>query len=464
MLNYEPILFATKLALSLNSEINLNSSFDRKHYFYADQPQGYQITQHYSPFAQHGHMNLFRDIDNIEQEQKRINITQLQIEQDTGKSTYLQDEKITLIDLNRSNVPLIELVTEPDFTELQQVKAFIKKYQNLIRHLHISTGDLETGAMRVDVNVSINEYPRIELKNLPNTSSIIHAIKFEYERQIRIIETGGTIPSMETRGWDANKMETVKLRSKEGIMDYRYMPDPELPNVTLSEDIITNVRETLPILPDTLIHKLMSEPFNLSLKDAKILTIKSNNQNDLYDHESLRNYYLETFTEYKNQVGSTINCKLPTTWIIHELLGDLNKLQIPLLQCEAILTPQLFSEFLLLLHKEKISNTSGKLLLFHILETMKEVSYDKTMELNLNKLIKEFNLELTNNDVGDNELTEICQQILDNLNNDKMIQDIKSGKKPKSIKFIIGQGMRLYQGRIKPQDFERKFKELLNVK
>lgn len=102
LLNYEPILFATKLALSLNSEINLNSSFDRKHYFYADQPQGYQITQHYSPFAQHGHMNLFRDIDNIEQEQKRINITQLQIEQDTGKSTYLQDEKITLIDLNRS--------------------------------------------------------------------------------------------------------------------------------------------------------------------------------------------------------------------------------------------------------------------------------------------------------------------------------------------------------------------------
>ncbi|CAI4037170.1 hypothetical protein SMKI_02G0330 [Saccharomyces mikatae IFO 1815] len=463
VLNMEAILFAMKLSLALESQVNSVSQFDRKHYFYGDQPQGYQVTQHYRPFAQGGKINLSKELDGIDELSKDIGILQLQIEQDTGKSHYTDTEKdvITLVDLNRSNVPLIELVTKPDFSDIKQVKAFIKKYQNLVRHLHISSGDLETGAMRVDVNLSINEFARVELKNLPNTSSIIDAIKYEYQRQVELI-TGGETSSLmepETRGWTGSS--TVKLRSKETTIDYRYMPDPELPYINLAPDVISGVKRLIPQLPDDIMRMLMNKPYHLSLKDAKILTYNSN-QNDMYNHEALRTYYLDTFCEFSRLVDKDGSAKLPTSWIIHEFLGDLNKLQIPLTNAQEILPPAVFAQFLRLLHVETISPTSGKLLLFHILENFKKSNCQDLSVPNFSKLIKKFGLHAINK-VNSQELTEFCNDIIAQHTDDTFKQNLVSGKKKTSLKFLIGQGMRQSQGRIKASEFEKKFKEILNI-
>ncbi|CAR26179.1 ZYRO0B03608p [Zygosaccharomyces rouxii] len=468
ILNHEAVLFATKLAIALNCQINLDSQFDRKHYFYGDQPLGYQITQHFSPFASRGHLPLHKDIDGIDEISKNIHITQLQIEQDTGKSLYRKSDHITLIDLNRSNVPLIEMVTEPDFQDLKQIRAFIKKYQNLVRHLKISTGDLETGAMRVDVNLSINDHARVELKNLPNTSSILNAIKHEYLRQVQIVEDGMAdelLSQPETRGWTGSS--TVKLRSKETTIDYRYMPDMELPRITLAADVVETLQKTMPPLPDKILNTLMSEPYKLSLKDAKILCLSSNGQDEIYNHEELQQFYLDTFHSYADRVKGNIEAnklsKLPTNWIIHELLGDLNKLELPLSEITKVLTPQIFADFLMLIHNNEISSASGKLLLFHVLKTLKETNCDTSTTIDFNSLIDEFDIR-TINQIDHDELREICNEIIETLNNDKLINDIVTGKKKKSIKFLVGQGMKLSQGRIKAQDFERTFKEVLDVK
>lgn len=463
VLNMEAILFAMKLSLSLNSQVNMVSQFDRKHYFYGDQPQGYQVTQHYRPFARGGKVNLSRELDDIDEPSKDISIVQLQIEQDTGKSHYTDADKdvVTLVDLNRSNIPLIELVTNPDFNDIKQVKAFIKKYQNLVRHLHISSGDLETGAMRVDVNLSINEFARVELKNLPNTSSIINAIKYEYQRQVGLISRGETdsLLEPETRGWTGSS--TVKLRSKETTIDYRYMPDPELPYINLAPDVLSGVAASMPELPDDIMRMLMQKPYQLSLKDAKILTYNSN-QNDMYNHEALRSYYLETFHDFSKLIGKHSSAKLPTNWIIHEFLGDLNKLQVPLSKAREILPPAVFANFLRLLYTETISPTSGKLLLFYILETFKQSGCQDSSIPDLPKLIKEFELHAIT-EVDSQELMTLCNDIISQHTDDAFIRNLVSGKKKTSLKFLVGQGMRQSQGRIKASEFEKKFKEILNI-
>lgn len=462
ILNYEVVLYALRLSLALDSNVNLRSQFDRKHYFYGDQPMGYQITQHYSPFASGGHLTLHKDEDGINEIEKKINLIQLQIEQDTGKSIYRDNEKQTLIDLNRSNVPLIEMVTQPDFTDLKQIRAFIKKYQNLVRHLDLSTGDLETGAMRVDVNLSVNDFARVELKNLPNTSSIMNAIKYEYERQVKILEDGEGeeyLSHSETRSW--NGESTVKLRSKETTIDYRYMPDPELPVISLSADVIEGVGKSLPPSPDEILSKLMTKPYSLSLKDARILTISGNSQDGIYSQVELLKFYLDTFNYYSKIVEreglGEVKHKLPTNWIIHELLGNLKKLQIPLEKAMTVLSPERFADFLTFIHSNKISSASGKLLLFHVLEDFQAHGLKK--QINFDELIKEYELE-TIDQVNKADLQKLCQKIIEAADS-KMIKNIVSGKKRNSIKFLVGQGMRSSQGRIQAQQFEDMFNELL---
>ncbi|SCU87223.1 LAMI_0D05226g1_1 [Lachancea mirantina] len=463
-LNYEAILFATKLAVALNCQVSPVSQFDRKHYFYGDQPLGYQITQHFAPFAKNGYLELSKDLDGIDQEHRKIEIMQLQIEQDTGKSIYRDNEKLSLIDLNRSNVPLIEMVTHPQFTDWKEVRAFIKKYQALLRSLGISTGDLETGAMRVDVNVSVNDNARVELKNLPNTSSILKAIQFEYDRHVHIIKEGNQhklLAQTETRSW--NGYSTARLRGKETSIDYRYMPDPEIPVVKVSQELISTVAQSIPALPDAILRKLISQPFNLSLKDAKILAFASNGHGELYSQAELLPFYIKTFENYQEKAGKRVETKLPTSWIIHELLGNINKLSLPFSDVIKVLTPTSFSEFLILMTEGKISRPSAKLLLFHILKDLQQ-RQDKVphQSIDFQSLIKEYGLNELKN-VDQEELDELCSSIIKEVDNPALIEAIKTGQKRNSIKFLVGQGMRLSQGRIKPQLFEKTFKKLLRV-
>ncbi|AET41000.1 glutamyl-tRNA(Gln) amidotransferase subunit PET112 Ecym_7151 [Eremothecium cymbalariae DBVPG len=462
-LNYEAVLFASKLCLALQCDINLNSQFDRKHYFYGDQPLGYQITQHYKPFAKGGQLIMYRDLDNIDEVMKRIEIVQIQIEQDTGRSLYAGSETGTLIDLNRSNVPLIELVTKPQFNDVKQVCAFIKKYQNLLRHLKISTGDLETGAMRVDVNLSVNGNARVELKNLPNTSSIRNAIICEYQRQVDIIRCGKAeelLSEPQTRGWTGS--ETVKLRSKETTIDYRYMPDPELPKVTLSSDVLTGVASELPELPDAILTKLLSKPYSMSLKDAKLLTTNSSSHTNLYSTPELQEFYMKTFEEFCKFNGSIIESKLPANWIIHELLGNLNKLRIPLSEASKILDPKTFGEFLNLIYRKSISKASGKLLLFYVLNNFKTSGFTDLQGINFEGLIAEYELNPLNQ-VDETQLQGICEEILNGVD-DGVRRDIISGKKKNAIHFLVGQGMKLSQGRIEAPLLENTFKKILGIK
>ncbi|AAS54188.1 AGL303Wp [Eremothecium gossypii ATCC 10895] len=462
-LNYEAVLYAIKLSLALDCRVNLKSQFDRKHYFYGDQPLGYQITQHYNPIAKDGKLCLYGAYDNIPEDEKTIGIIQLQLEQDTGRSLYKDTDGMTLIDLNRSNVPLVEMVTQPDFTDVKQVRAFVKKYQNLVRHLNISTGDLETGAMRVDVNMSVNGHARVELKNLPNTSSITNAIRYEYQRQVDIIRSGQAdkmLKDVETRGWTGSA--TIKLRSKESTIDYRYMPDPEIPVLLLEPEVVHRVATALPELPDQTLRKLMAEPYNLSLKDAKILTTNSNSHGNFYTHHDLRNYFMKTFQLFTAKTGAS-NSKLPANWIIHELLGIINKLEIPLPKILQLLPASHFAEFLALIHDNELSKSSAKLLLFHIINDFKESHCSNLALPDFRLLIEQYNLNPLN-EVEEHALTELCQYVLRELNDDALVADLVSGKKKNALKFLLGKGMRLSQGKVDPALLEGAFKSVLGIK
>lgn len=462
-LNYEAVLYATKLALSLDSDINLVSQFDRKHYFYGDQPQGYQVTQHYKPFAKNGKLTLYGAYEDINENEKTIRIEQLQIEQDTGKSLYASGaDMTTMIDLNRSNVPLIELVTKPDFEDLKQVRAFIKKYQDLVRRLNICTGNLETGSMRIDVNLSVNDFARVELKNLPNTSSIMNAIKFEYERQLHIIKNGDgerLLRDTETRGWTGS--ETVKLRSKETSIDYRYMPDPEIPFITIADDVVHKVKSTLPVSADALLREFMNKPYNLPIKHAKILCI-SGNQNEMYDHEQLRKYYKDVCVHYQKEYPDD-NLKIPSNWILNEFIGNLNKLETKLNEIYEILTPSIFFELIRLMKQGVITGNSSKLLLFHIVNNVKTGVFTKSSQINLKQLINEYELQAADQ-INEHELEEICRSIIDDIKDEKLLQNLISGKKKTSLKFLVGQGMRLSQGRLNPNELEKMFRQVLDIK
>ncbi|CDR38943.1 CYFA0S02e09142g1_1 [Cyberlindnera fabianii] len=436
-LNPEALKLALRAAVALGSEVNLNSTFDRKHYFYGDQPTGYQITQHYEPYAKGGEIKLFKR-DGIKEDEKIIRIEQIQLEQDTGKSVYTESEteKFSKIDLNRTNTPLIEMVTKPDFTDPEEVKVFIKKFQNLLRHLEICTGDLETGAMRVDVNISVSGGERVELKNLSTTSAVISAIKYEFKRQVDLIKKGESAVQ-ETRGWDGKR--TVRLRTKEDALDYRYMPDPELPPMLLDVSVVSDIRDTMPETPDEVLTSLMAEPYSLSLKDATILT---------YDLELLK-YYRKLFHAAVDEHG--VDRKTPGNWLIHELLGTFSRNNMPF-DPDYIPLPRLV-ELMILVQSDYISNYSAKLLLQHLFNNKEEA------QITLKEVIEEYGLaKLKAEDISKEELIIVCQSIMDEQ--PKTVKSIKKGK-INGLNFLVGQAMKETQGRIEPHIFENTFKELL---
>ncbi|KAH3688629.1 hypothetical protein WICPIJ_000391 [Wickerhamomyces pijperi] len=439
-LNNEALLYALKLSKALQCDVNLDSSFDRKHYFYGDQPLGYQITQHFSPIAKNGKLEILPELDGVK-EPLTVEIEQLQIEQDTGKSVYVTEtateETVSKIDLNRANLPLIEMVTKPNFTDSNQVKVFIKKFQNLVRYLDICTGDLETGAMRIDVNVSVDGFQRVELKNLSTTSSVMNAIKYEFQRQVKLIEAGrGDEIIIETRGWDGSK--TNSLRNKESSLDYKYFPDPELPHILLDKSVMEELQ--LPELPDQVLSKLINKPYSLSLKDATILT---------YDLDLLR-YYLDLFDLAVISNGVK-NSKLPGNFVIHEILGNFSKLNM---RFDPELIPVAkINELVQLIDNGTISNSSAKLLLQHLFNNNEDISRP------LSELIDEFDLRKEETVDNDQELVSVCQEIINE--NEKTVKNLK--KKPNGLKFLVGQAMRVTQGKVNAAEFERVFKGLLNV-
>lgn len=261
--NKRAIEWTIQLGLALHCKINLFSKFDRKHYFYPDLPKAYQISQYDLPFCENGYLDT---------EEGRVRIRRIHLEEDTGKLQHktVDGEKVSLVDFNRSSVPLVEIVTEPDIHTAVQAKAYAKAIRQLLRFLKIANCDMEQGGMRLEANISLTTDPtilpdyKVELKNINSFRFMEQAIAYETERQTEILVSGDT-PDQETRGWDMNKQETYTQRTKEAAEDYRYFPDPDLPPIEFTQAAIADLQKDLPELPDA-ISKRWQETYTIEPK------------------------------------------------------------------------------------------------------------------------------------------------------------------------------------------------------
>lgn len=265
--NKKAIDWCVMIGLALNCKVNMFSKFDRKNYFYPDLAKGYQISQYDLPLSHDGFIELSNG--------KKIGITRVHMEEDTGK--LIHEQGASLIDFNRSGVPLVEIVTEPDFENADEVVEYLKKLQQIVRYLEVSDADMEKGNMRLEPNISLRkegqtELPRykVEVKNINSFSFVAKAIAFEIDRQQKLLEQGNT-PIQETRGFNDTKNQTVSQRSKEEAQDYRYFPEPDIPPIRFSEQQIDKLKTQMPELPDEK-RKRFEQDFSLSTYDSEILT------------------------------------------------------------------------------------------------------------------------------------------------------------------------------------------------
>ena len=297
---------AIKTGIGLKAKINNRSVFDRKNYFYADLPQGYQISQFKDPIV--GECKVTLDMPDG---QKEVGIERLHLEQDAGKSIHDLDPKNTFVDLNRSGVALMEIVSKPDLRSPDEVNAYIKKLRSIMRYLGTCDGNMQEGSLRADVNVSVRKKgskefgTRCEIKNVNSIKFMQMAIEYEANRQVDLIEDGQTI-DQETRLFDTKKNETRSMRSKEDAHDYRYFPDPDLLPLEVSDDFIENLKSEIPELPDEK-KKRFIEKFKLSPYEANILVSD-----------------IETSNYFENVIKKS-DVKLATNWIIGELFAALNE-------------------------------------------------------------------------------------------------------------------------------------------
>jgi len=306
VINERAVEQAVRTGLGLNAQINLVSVFDRKNYFYPDLPQGYQISQFLDPVVGTGEI----EIDLEDGTSRTIGITRLHLEQDAGKSIHDMDPRKTLIDLNRSGVALMEIVSEPDMRSAEEAGAYIAKIRSILRYLGTCDGNMQEGSMRADVNVSVRKPggdlgTRCEIKNVNSIRFVRQAIEHEARRQIEILEDGGKI-EQETRLYDPDRDETRSMRSKEEAHDYRYFPDPDLLPLELEQSWVDAIRETLPELPDQKKHRFIND-YGLSTVDAGTLVAER-----------------ET-AEFFEQVASGRDAKIAANWVMGELFGALNR-------------------------------------------------------------------------------------------------------------------------------------------
>lgn len=373
---------ALRAALALNCNIQPVSRWDRKHYFWWDQPSGYQITQYYEPFAKDGHIKLYKR-DGIAEEdgkQVRIGIRQVQMEQDTAK-TVARPDGVQWVDFNRVGVPLIEIITDPDIHHPKTAAALVRKVQMYLNAVDSCVSGMEAGGLRADVNVSVRRKShgpfdsmplgqRTEIKNLSSFKAVEDAIIAERDRQISVLEEGGVIAG-ETRGWSIGGTETTRLRGKEGEVDYRYMPDPDLPPITISRQVISHLRKNLGILPDAEVNELVSQ-YGLKTKDALALM-----QSD--DGHRLEYFYnvIQLLQDRLGDQWSTDCAVLASNWVLHELGrltsernasadGSAQTLDIsPAGECARV-PAQHLADIVYYLHTTRVSSRVAKELLFAV--------------------------------------------------------------------------------------------------
>jgi aspartyl-tRNA(Asn)/glutamyl-tRNA(Gln) amidotransferase subunit B len=307
MVNKKVIEYAILLGTACKCKITHENQYARKNYFYADLPKGYQITQHLTPICTGGHITI-----NTSDGKKQVELTRIHMEEDTGKSLHDQDAYDTLIDLNRAGVPLLEMVTEPVIANADEAYQFVTELRRLVRYLEICDGNMEEGSMRCDANISVRlkgakEFgKKVEVKNMNSIRNVHTAIEHEIERQIGVLENGGTLVQ-ETRSFDAVTGTTATMRTKESADDYRYFPEPDLPPVIVTEKDVERVRLTLPPLPAELLEKYTTK-FSLSNYDASVII--DNKEFALY---------------FEQLTNSTTNYKAAANWMMGDVKSYLNQ-------------------------------------------------------------------------------------------------------------------------------------------
>jgi aspartyl-tRNA(Asn)/glutamyl-tRNA(Gln) amidotransferase subunit B len=405
---------AIKTGIGLKAKINKRSVFDRKNYFYADLPQGYQISQFKDPIVGEGKVIL-----DMPDGQKEVGIERLHLEQDAGKSIHDLDPKNTFVDLNRSGVALMEIVSKPDLRSPDEVNAYIKKLRSIMRYLGTCDGNMQEGSLRADVNVSVRKKgskefgTRCEIKNVNSIKFMQMAIEYEANRQVDLIEDGQTI-DQETRLFDTKKNETRSMRSKEDAHDYRYFPDPDLLPLEVSDDFIENLKSEIPELPDEK-KKRFIEKFKLSPYEANILVSD-----------------IETSNYFENVIKKS-DVKLATNWIIGELFAALNEKNLEI--TESPISAGNLSKLINLIKDGTISGKIAKT----VFEQMMEGDKDPQ------KIVEEKGLKQESDPKA---LEALIDKVIDD-NRDKATE-YKSGK-VKLFGFFVGQVMKVSGGKANPQ-------------
>ena len=416
VMNLEAAKLAVKFGLAIGAEINQRNVFARKNYFYPDLPKGYQISQMELPIVGFGTM----DIETADGT-KTIGITRAHLEEDAGKSLHEDFQGKTGIDLNRAGTPLLEIVSEPDMRSPSEAVAYLRKLHSLVRYIEICDGNMQEGSFRCDANVSVRprgqkEYgTRTELKNINSFRFVERAMEYEIERQIDILEDGGSI-TQETRLYDSDKHETRSMRSKEEAHDYRYFPDPDLPPMILEDSFLEDVKATLPELPTAKKARFESE-FGLSAGDADLLTADR-----------------EVAEFFENTIkASKAESKIVANWMIGELFANLNKSELEISQ-----SPISTAQFALLLDRiadKTLSGTAAKQVFAALWEKQGEV--DEIIE---SKGLK----QITDTGAIEAIVDEVISACPD------QVQQFNDGNE-KVIGFLVGQVMQKSKGKANPK-------------
>ena len=426
VLNEKVVEYAVKAGLATNCEIEKNSKNDRKNYFYPDLPKSYQISQFDKPLCNHGYIEIEDDNGNP----KKIRILRIHIEEDAGKLNHNEFGAGTLVDLNRAGVPLIEIVSEPDFRSTGEVDRYLKKLKSILQYIDVSDCKMQEGSFRADVNVSVHKKgepfgTRTEMKNINSFKSITRLIDYEKERQIYELEHGNTI-EQETRRWDDLEGRTFSMRNKEDSQDYRYFPEPDLVAIKLSDEYIENIRKELPEMPESRKERYMNK-YGLSEKDSNSITASK---------------YLSDFFEKAGEIAN--DYKSVCNWLNSDVARILNEKEME--PEEIPFTAEELAEMVTLINKGTISTSIGKKVLDELFENPKSPS----------KIIEEKGwVQISDKSA----IKEVVLKVL--AENAQSVADYKAGK-DRALGFLVGQAMKQTKGKANPKMLNEMFLSELN--
>ncbi|MGB9802223.1 Asp-tRNA(Asn)/Glu-tRNA(Gln) amidotransferase subunit GatB [Desulfofundulus sp.] len=429
VLNKKVLEYAIRAALALNCEIAEYSKFDRKNYYYPDLPKNYQISQYDLPLARNGYLNI-----EVDGQTRRIGITRIHMEEDAGKLIHqgtIATSPYSLVDYNRTGVPLIEIVSEPDMRSPEEARAYLEKLKAIIQYTGVSDCKMEEGSLRCDANVSVRprgsrEFgTKTEIKNMNSFKALQRALTYEIERQIAVLREGGRI-IQETRTWDETRGVTLPMRSKEEAHDYRYFPEPDLVPLVIDRQWVEEIRATLPELPDERRNRYIKR-YDLPAYDATVLTTT----------KEMADYFEECVALYPN-------AKAVSNWMMGDLSRLLNAHNMDITRCKV--SPRQLTDMLKLMDKGTISGKIAKTVFEEMFATGKDPE----------QIVQEKGLvQITD----EGAIAAVVEEVL--ANNARVVEDYLKGKE-RAFGFLVGQVMKATRGKANPELVNRLLRERLH--